>query len=52
MPPDVRRGYASPLRTEKLMGYAPGSGSALKVVGQRPYQGHSPTTFLNNCGEA
>jgi hypothetical protein len=46
-PPDVRRGSAAPSDFENLrMGYAPGSGSALRAMGQRPNRGLSPEYYL------
>ena len=41
-PPDVRRGYAPPVECVQSEGCALGSGSALKVSGQRPNGGQSP----------
>jgi len=52
LPPDVRRGYASPFIFRLPMGCAPGSGFAQIDMGQRPNQGLSPKAFENLDGGA
>jgi hypothetical protein len=47
-PPDVRQGYALPVSTSYVFGYAPGSGFALRTYGQRPNRGHSPIYILGS----
>ena len=45
MPPDVRRGCASPVRFDKKERAAP-------LLGQRPNEGHSPCGLRKLYGEA
>ena len=52
MPPDVRRGCASPFNLELKMGCAPGSGFARIFLGQRPNQGPSPQLQETSDGAA
>jgi len=54
MPPDVWRRLAAPTSARLFPGSAPGSGLALRtLLGQRPYQGHSPNyeSYLDGGAE-
>jgi hypothetical protein len=52
MPPDVRRGCASPERTKIAKGLCPRFGLCPTSLGQRPYPGLSPFLFFLPTGRA
>ena len=51
-PPDVRRGFASPVVDQKCWGFAPRPGFAQNSLGQRPYEGHSPPFVVSVGGRS